>query len=205
MTETARARKLRYVTVGSLPLRSLLLALFFVFGVLCAYVASGRCGDETSNALRRYLDRYLALNGERTLTGGVVTQTLVCYLRAPVLAFLLGFASIGVVALPLLMAAQGFVLAFSLFCFALTLGREEFLLLPALFTLRLLFVVPCTFLLGIAALDKSFSLAVLTLGGSGKRVRPVAYGAAYWYRFAVCCVCLWIGCAMELWLIPRLL
>ena len=84
------------------------------------------------------------------------------------------------------------------------MGRDSFVLLLALFAIRLLFVLPCTFLLGTAALDKSRALAVLSLGG-GRRVRPVAYGAEYWYRFAVCCVCLLIGAALELWLVPLLL
>ena len=120
------------------------------------------------------------------------------------LAFLLGFASIGLAALPLLLAAQGFLVSFSMFSFAAALGRESFVILPRLFAIRLLFVLPCTFLLGTAAFEKSRALALLSFGG-GKRARPVAYGAAYWYRFAVCCVCLFIGSVLELWLVPRLL
>ena len=204
MTDLAKARRLRYVTVDILPLRALLLALFLVFGILCGYVLSGRCGAELSEELRRYLDAYVAGAAERSLTGEAVFRTLVCYLRASVIAFLLGFASIGVIALPLLFAAQGFVLSFSLFSFALALGRESFVLLPAIFALRLLFVLPCTFLTGTAALEKSYSLAAFTLGG-GKRVRPVSYPASYWYRFAVCCVCLLLGCVLELWLLPLFL
>ena len=75
------------------------------------------------------------------------------------------------------LAAQGLTLSFSLFSFAAAMGREGFALLVALFLIRLLFVLPCTFLLGTAALDKSRALALLSLGG-GKRVRPVVYGAA---------------------------
>lgn len=204
MTDLAKARRLRYMTVDILPLRSLLLALFLVSGVLGGYLLSGRFAAGSAEELGRYLDGYLAIASERPLTGGTVARTLACYLRAPVLAFLLGFASIGVAALPLMMAAQGFVLSFSLFSFAAALGRESFVLLPALFALRLLFVLPSTFLLGTAALEKSYALAAFTLGG-GKRVRPVVYGAPYWYRFAVCCVCLLLGCVLELWLVPRFL
>lgn len=204
MTDLAKARRLRYVTVDILPLRSLLQALFLVSGVLGGYLLAGRFAVGSAEELERYLDGYLSIAAGRTLTGAAVLRTLVCYLRAPLLAFLLGFASIGVVALPLLMAAQGFVLSFSLFSFALALGRESFVLLPALFALRLLFVLPCTFLLGTAALEKSYALAAFTLGG-GKRVRPVTYGAPYWYRFAVCCVCLLLGCVLELWLVPLFL
>ena len=204
MTDPARARKLRYVTVDILPLRSLLLALFLVFGIFAGYVFSGRCSGETADELRRYFEGYLALTAARAPTAEAAAQTLVCFLRAPALAFLLGFASIGVVGLPLLFAAQGFLLSFSLFSFAGAVGREGFLLLPALFAIRLLFVLPCTFLLGTAALDKARALAALSLGG-GKRARPLAYGTAYWYRFAACCVCLLIGSALELWLVPLLL
>ncbi len=204
MTDLVRARKLRYVTVDILPLRSLLLALFLVSGVIAGYLLSGRCAASSSEELRRYFDGYLSLTVRQGLTGETVFRMLVCYLRAPLLAFLLGFASIGVAALPLLLAAQGFVLSFSLFSFAIAMGRESFVLLIAVFAIRLLFVLPCTFLLSSAAIEKAYALAAFTLGG-GKRVRPVAYSAAYWYRFAVCCVCLLIGCVLELWLVPMLL
>ena len=204
MTGPARARKLRYVTVDVLPLRSLVLALFLVFGILTGYVLSGRCSGTTADELHCYFEGYLALTAERSVTVETAVQTLSCFFRAPALAFLLGFASIGIVGLPLLFAAQGFILSFSLFSFAEAMGREGFFLLLALFAIRLLFVLPCTFLLGTVAMDKSRSLAVLSLGG-GKRVRPVVYGTAYWYRFAVCCVCLLIGSALELWLVPLFL
>ena len=204
MTGAARARKLRYVTVGIVPLRALLLALFLLLGVLAGYVLAGRCAEETGGELRRYLEAYLASRAPAALTFETAARTLACFMRASVMAFLLGFASIGMLGLPLLFAAQGLTLSFSLFSFAAAMGREGFALLPALFLIRLLFVLPCTFLLGTAALDKSRALALLSLGG-GKRVRPVVYGAAYWYRFAVCCVCLLIGSALELWLVPLFL
>ena len=75
--------------------------------------------------------------------------------------------------------------------------------MPALFAVRMLFVLPCTFFLGTAALERSWALALFSMGG--RRVRPVTDAAAYWYRFAVCCVCLLAGCALELWLVPLLL
>lgn len=204
MTGARKTRKLRCVTMEAVPLRSLLLALFLLLGILAGYVLSGRCSDGAAGELRRYFDRYLASRHAAALSTEAVLRTLVCFLRAPVAAFLLGFASIGVLGLPLLFAAQGLTLSFSLFSFAGAMGRGAFLLLPALFAIRLLFVLPCTFLLGDAALEKSRDLAILSRFG-GKRARPVVYGAAYWYRFAVCCVCLLIGSALELWLVPLFL
>lgn len=205
MSGLARAKKLRRVTAEWLPLRSVALALFLALGILCGYALSARCGTETGAELRRYLDGYLALAAKRAPDAGAALETLLCFFRAPLLAFLLGFASIGVLALPLLYAAQGFVLSFSLFAFAEALGRDGFALLPALFGIRLLFVLPCTFLLGCAAFEKSRELAALSLGGEGRRTRSVCYGPDYWYRLAACCVCLLLGSALELWLVPRLL
>ena len=204
MTGVTKARKLHYVTVDFVPLRSLVLALFLVSGVLAGYLLSGRCAAETHDELRRYFVGYLSASASRELTAHTVLQTLVCFFRASVIAFLLGFASIGVIALPLLCAAQGFVLSFSMFSFAGATGRDGFALLSALFAVRLLFVLPCSFFLAVAAMDKSRELALLSLG-RGKRTRPVVYGSAYWYRFAVCCVCLLFGSALELLLTPLLL
>lgn len=204
MTGAVKTRKLRYVTFDGASLRSLLLAQFLFLGILAGYGTAARCSAGGAEDLRRYLDSYLASSSAAALTVGTVLRTFFCFFRAPVLAFLLGFALLGVVGVPLLFAAQGFVLSFSLFTFAAALGRESFLLLPALFALRLAFVLPCTFLLGTAAWDKARSLAGCTFGG-GKRIRPIVYGGAYWYRFFVCCVCLLTGSVLELLLVPVLL
>ena len=204
MTVPRRAQRLRAVTVDILPFRTLFPAFFLTLGILGGYAVSGRCGSDASDTLRRFFDGYLAFVPERKLSFSAMAQTMICFFRAPVLAFLLGFASIGVIALPLLYTAQGFLLSFSLFCFASAMGRGSFGTLAVLFATRLLFVLPCTFLLGQAAFEKARALALFSLGG-GKRVRPVAYGTLYWYRFAVCAVCLLIGCALELWLVPLLL
>ena len=130
-------------------------------------------------------------------------ETLLCYFRAPGIVFLLGFASIGIVAVPLVCACQGFLLSYSLFCFALSLGRGSFPLLLALFGIRLLAVLPCTLLLGNASLDKSRVLLSLSLGGGG-RGRAVSYGervlVPLWHLFV--CVCCFTA-LLELWLVPQ--
>jgi len=200
LTGLAKANKLRYITLEVLPLREAMLALTMALGVLGGFVCSRRCCADTAEELRRYLTEYCALRPEAS--GAAAAETLICYLRAPLAAFLLGFSPLGVALLPLLSAVQGFVLSFSLFSFAAALGRDGFAALAALFGLRLAVVVPCTLCLAAAALEKAHALALLTLGG--KRQRPVVYGAAYRDRFAVCCALLLLAAAAELWLVPRL-
>mgnify|MGYP007069013384 CR=1 FL=1 len=186
----------------SLPLAAL--AAFTVFGVIFGYVLALRASHCTGGELARYFAAFFSLGAQESFSARALCETLVCYFRAPGIVFLLGFASIGIVAVPLVCACQGFLLSYSLFCFALSLGRGSFPLLLALFGIRLLAVLPCTLLLGNASLDKSRVLLSLSLGGGG-RGRAVSYGSAYWYRFGICCVCLLFAALLELWLVPQFL
>lgn len=186
------------------PLPLLLLFLCIVLGVFCGYAAAVRAMQRADGELRRYFETYLALGAQRSLDVKALADTLACYFRAPLIVFLLGFASIGALLVPLVCAFQGFLLSFSLFCFALSLGRGSFALLVALFGLRLLAVLPCTLALGTAAVERSRPLLLLALGAGG-RVHPDAAGSGYWYRFGVCCVCLFFCSLLELWLVPQLL
>ena len=109
------------VQLPTLP-RLLLLALFFLAGVLLGQVLSGRVPDTTGDELRRYLEDYVRLGGEGAPTVQTALSALVIYFRYPLFAFLLGFASIGVVLLPCVTAAYGFFLSFSVCCFTAAFG-----------------------------------------------------------------------------------
>ena len=198
------ATRLCCVSLQKIPLSMLALAAFFLLGALLGGMVSARGAEAMGDELRRYLEGYLALRTKAAPSFTAACQTLLCFLRASAAVFLLGFASVGVVLIPAVCAAQGFLYAYSLFCFASGLGQEGFLLLPVLFALRLLLVLPSTLLLGRAAWETSRALAAFSLGG-GKRVRPVTYGKRYWSRFGIVCVCLFFGAALELWFIPHVL
>ena len=182
---------------GALPQRvpvpMLVLSAFIVLGVILGYVFALRSLQSAGGELKQYFDAFLSGGVNRPFSVRALGETLLCYFRAPGIVFLLGFASIGIVAVPLVCACQGFLLSYSLFCFALSLGRGSFPLLLALFGIRLLAVLPCTLLLG-----------NVSLGGGG-RGRAVSYGSAYWYRFGICCVCLLFAALLELWLVPQFL
>ena len=182
---------------GALPQRvpvpMLVLSAFIVLGVILGYVFALRSLQSAGGELKQYFDAFLSGGVNRPFSVRALGETLLCYFRAPGIVFLLGFASIGIVAVPLVCACQGFLLSYSLFCFALSLGRGSFPLLLALFGIRLLAVLPCTLLLGNASLD------------GGGRGRAVSYGSAYWYRFGICCVCLLFAALLELWLVPQFL
>ena len=124
---TRTLRKRPTVQLPTLP-RLLLLALFFLAGVLLGQVLSGRVPDTTGDELRRYLEDYVRLGGEGAPTVQTALSALVIYFRYPLFAFLLGFASIGVVLLPCVTAAYGFFLSFSVCCFTAAFGVDGVLL-----------------------------------------------------------------------------
>ena len=132
------------VQLPTLP-RLLLLALFFLAGVLLGQVLSGRVPDTTGDELRRYLEDYVRLGGEGAPTVQTALSALVIYFRYPLFAFLLGFASIGVVLLPCVTAAYGFFLSFSVCCFTAAFGVDGVLLALAVFGLRCLVTLPLLF------------------------------------------------------------
>ena len=204
MIGRANQRVRRVALVRRMPVPLMVLAVFVVFGVLLGYALALRSAQRTGDELERYFSSFFALGVREPFSAQALAETLMCYFRAPVIVFLLGFASIGVMLVPAVCAFQGFLLSFSLFSFALALGRGSFPLLLALFGIRLLAVLPCTLLLGNASLDKSRVLLSLSLGGGG-RGRAVSYGSAYWYRFGICCVCLLFAALLELWLVPQFL
>ena len=186
------------VQLPTLP-RLLLLALFFLAGVLLGQVLSGRVPDTTGDELRRYLEDYVRLGGEGAPTVQTALSALVIYFRYPLFAFLLGFASIGVVLLPCVTAAYGFFLSFSVCCFTAAFGVDGVLLALAVFGLRCMVTLPCYFLLAAASWGTSADWRPCPLGEDGglplwSTAGPAGSGSApaVWRCWRVCvrsCFC----------------
>ena len=188
---------------SSSPLpRLVLLAFFFLGGVFLGQVLAGRVPDATGQELAEYLQGYITL--ESSLSPSAVLSALVLYYRYPLLAVLLGFASIGVVLLPVLSAAFGFSLSFSVCCFTAAFGGDGVLLALAVFGLRCAVTLPCYFLLAVPAWGNSAALAAASFG-RGRRAAPVVYGRVWWLRTAACAGILLAGMGVELFCSPWLL
>ena len=103
--------------------RLLFLALFFFAGIILGQVFSGHVPDAAGAELTRYLRDYLKVEeAERASVTALAAAVL--YFRYPLAAFLMGFASIGVLLLPLATAAFGFFLSFSVCCFTAAFGSD---------------------------------------------------------------------------------
>lgn len=181
--------------------RLLLLAFFFLGGVILGQVLSGRVPPATGDELSRYLTDYITLDTEPTLGAKTALSALVIYFRYPLLAFLLGFASVGIVLLPCVTVAYGFFLSFSVCCFTAAFGANGVLLALAVFGIRCLVTLPVFFLLAIPSLGTSAALANLSFG-RGRRAAPVVYGRACWLRLGISVAVSLAGVCVELFLSP---
>lgn len=179
--------------------RLLFLALFFFAGILLGQVFSSRIPDATGEELTCYLTDFLKV--EETAAPLAVLSAAVLYFRYPLAAFLLGFASIGILLLPLAAGAFGFFLSFSVCCFTAAFGTDGVLLALAVFGVRCAVTLPCFFLLAVPSLEHSMTLASLSFG-RGRRSAPVIYGREWWSRLGIISGVLFAGMCAELMLAP---
>jgi stage II sporulation protein M len=163
-----------------------------------------RVPETTGQELRQYLSDYMRLEGGGPWSAQAVWSALVLYLRYPLLAFFLGFASVGVVLLPCAALAMGFFLSFSICCFTATFGSDGVLLALAALGVRCLVTLPCFFLLAAPSLETAASLADASFG-RGRRLAGVSYGRRCWLRLGGVLLALLAGMGVDRVLSPRLL
>ena len=184
--------------------RLLFLALFSLAGVLLGQVLAGKVPDGTGGELTRYLTDYVYLYGQTAPESRAFWETVVIYFRYPLLAVFLGFTSVGVVLVPVVAAAFGFFLSFSVSCFTAAFGGEGVLLALAVSGLRCAVTLPCFFLLAVPSWQASWTLASLSLG-RGQRTAPVVYGRVWWLRAGLAAAVLLAGVCADHALSPVLL
>jgi hypothetical protein len=183
-------------------IRLLLLALAFLAGALGGHLYAGSCGEEAWEALGQYLGDYCRLYDG----GGMEISLLSCvvmYFGYAVLLFLLGFSAAGVVLIPALSGVFGFFTMYTVSCFVRCYGRAGAALALGAMVVRLVFTLPCFFLLAEAAWPLSTELFALSFG-RGKRSSPVLYGSRYFLWFVLCAVILALGVFCERLLTPLL-
>ena len=175
--------------------RMLLLALFFLCGVFLGQVLAGRVPSVAEDELTAYLRQYVTLDSG--VSSKTILSTILLYVRYPLLAALLGFASIGVVLLPGVTMAFGFFLSFSVSCFTAAFGTDGIVLALAVMGLRCIVTLPCYFILAVHSWGSSAALASLSFG-RGRRTASVTYGAEWWTRCVVCLLVLLAGVCVDL-------
>ena len=179
----------------------LTLCFFFVLGVIAAYLFRRFVTDSDNSVLQQYVYAYMeSASKDSARTPGIFT-VLDMYMRYPIAVYLLGFTAGGILLVPLLLVLQGLSLSFSVLCFCAALGRSGLYLALAAFGIRSAFVLPITMLLAGHALSRSAKLRRPPPKGKEKRTQPKNE-----ILQLICCVAiLFVGVALELILVPRLL
>lgn len=168
-------------------------------------VLSGRVSNGMDEELKHYLNSYFTISDEAKVSVRTTVSALIIYFRYPLLAFLLGFASVGMFLLPVLTMVYGFFLSFSVCCFTAVFGSNGVLLALSVFGLRCLITLPCYFFLAVPAFRNATSLAAVSFGHRTTRLAPVHYGMDWWVHLCIVFVVLLSGAMTELFLSPHLL
>ena len=182
--------------------RRTLLALFFIAGALAGYFCARSWDAAAQSALGGYLTDYCTVYE----AGGIspsLGECVLLYFGYTVLAFLFGFASVGVVLIPAMAGLFGFLTMYTVSAFVCCFGRQGAALAAGVLLVRLLFTLPCFFAMAEAAWPLSTELAMLAFG-HGRRSAPVLYGSRYFVVFLLCVVILVLGVFCERFLTPLL-
>ena len=181
-----------------------LFSLCFLLGLYLGRVVSVRRIAEVSPELKQYLSGYVEAAPSFSWSAEQLFRSLLVYFRYPLLVFLLGFASFGVVMIPVSAVALAFSFSYAVCCFSSAFPTKGAAVALAVFGLRYLLTLPCFLLLAEQAFRSSSELVGYTLGYAGRRGAEL-YGWQYFARFAAVMAVLLCGALLDLWLTPWLL
>lgn len=193
----------RWTERGNAPgwLRSLLLAVFFILGVLFGIACADRVSDSVGAELSAYFSAYLDTARQSGAAASAVSALSLTYFEGPVLAFFCGFGGAGAFLLPLLAAGMGFFPAYAVSCLTAAFGARGVWMAVCFFGLRSLVTLPCFFLLAAASLQTAAARLRVPMG----KGRTAAADAHRWTRFCIVCLILCLGIWLDLQVSPVLL
>ena len=168
---------------------------FFAGAMVGRMLALGLNEQDLSTYLKEFC---IVADGRVSLVSSVLL-----YYGYVLLAFLLGFSSIGAILIPGLASLFGLLSMYTLSCFTAAFGRQGIFLAFGVLAVRLLFTLPCFLAIASSAWSMSGALALLVLG-KGKRTAPVPYSKSYFLLCLLCVVILTAGILCERFLTPSL-
>lgn len=179
-----------------------ILGVLYLAGGLAGGLFAGLAGGEGARELSGYLVDYLTLAGEGSVARSfwpVLWEQLRYFLAAAAL----GLTAIGVVGLPVLFCARGFLFAFSVGCLVRVFGAAGLIPALVLFGIPALLWTPALFLAGIQGLSGAQSF-LRRLLGEGRGALPL-FTRAYWLRLGLCGALFLLCGLVEYTVVPVLL
>lgn len=129
------------------------ISIAFLAGGLLGCAAALRLGRTGTDTLAAYIRQYLS--AVQSGTSGTVSLPLTVWdaVRFPMITVLLGFTAFGMVGIPALLFARGFLLSFSVACFAGIFGRTGGVLAFLLLGASGAAAIPVLFLLAVQGME----------------------------------------------------
>ena len=176
--------------------------LSFLIGTFIGLFFAGILPQGEGETLTRYISGYLSAVESGSVVFPDRVSSFWSTFRWLIGMFLCSFASIGILAIPILLCARGFLLSFAVSCFIRALGASGVILSALLFGLPGLFSIPALLLLGVQSFDRS-----LRIGQKGKTKQKKKYYFDHEcrLRLAVSILLSWLSLALERGMIPPLL
>ncbi|UOO36858.1 stage II sporulation protein M [Oscillospiraceae bacterium CM] len=141
-------------------------AVLFICGAIAGTVSAGLIHDGTT--LRHYLESYLSSFSGASASKPALFSAVVTNFKYQLLTVFFGLSVFGVVLIPLLSAARGFFLCFSVSAIVRLFGGRGVLLSLSIFGMNTLLTLPCFFIIALTAYSASLSLLKRALPGSLK-------------------------------------
>lgn len=184
-------------------LQSALLCLTVCFAVGSAggCIFAGRLGADTQTRLLVYFESYFAAIIDENEALSLSSFSAVWeILRWPLLTFLLGFTALGVVGLPAVFCARGFLLSYAAAVLVRLYGLTGLAVSLAVFGVSAFLVLPALFTLGVDSFRGAGALAVKQTGdGRQSSLRRRLF------RAGCCGALLAVASVLQLRLTPVLL
>lgn len=148
----------------------ILCGALFLCGCVAGTFSSAFVQD--GSALTQYFSEYLSLEQDGSFIDPSFFSVLFDTFRYPAIVFSLGFSMLGIIGIPALAGAKGYMLAFSVSVMVRLYGGNGVLLALSLFAVSALITVPCFLILSAMTFRASCRLSYLVVkqasrGGAG--------------------------------------
>lgn len=176
--------------------------VMFLCGCIIGTVCAGFISDGTK--LNDYVSGYLSIFLDGTSARPDFFSAVIDTYKYHLTALLFGFSIIGIFFIPVLTAARGFFLCFSVSAIVRLLGVKGIFLALSIFGISTILTIPCFFILSVYAFSASLYIFRFLFSKNAKSsVSP--FNGNFFLHCGICMFILMISALIETYLTPQLI
>ena len=174
------------------------MSFLFLLGAVAGCVAAANMGSAADDVLQQYLDGCMSLSKADYFLGIRFWNALLNAYKYQLAALLCGFSLLGIVLVPVITAARGFFLSFSVTAMVRTLGNHGILFALGLWGVQSLISVPVLFIIS----AQSFIFSVRLFHAAAGNLHGKVFQRSIWIRTMICAVLLFLCALFETFVTP---